>query len=462
MLIVMRKIKFMLVAVVAIFMVSFIPNVYAEDGNYYELKLYEKNTLLDNFSELELDLLEFLVSKEDLLKLSYEQDKEMVYDLDDKLLFTLNPNGDIVIDDKVMVEDNIEYTFTNEDKTEISEYYPALSSYEGVKLMFAEELKECNLVCIESVVLDSKSDKARILSKPKYQDLTVKFDIKFKELNDYVKYKIVINNATNEDYMISEKSDFGDSPYIIYEYRYEGSNKVVKKNSKKVMYIIIKYNLKVPDEKFNNGVFTENNNLVINLGNDNSIIDVLKNPNTGHNLLIIFIILLVVFGLSFLLYKTTNEKKYLSIFIIGLALLPISIYAIEKFQVNVESKVQIVKLNHFSLVQSPYCSLQRDEDYFELFEDAVLYTYEEGMTIEEWLHSEYNVDNHFYMTKYNFLVSPQLIECCRNIELDYWGERPWADLNSCKQQFKPTSLSFSSLIVNEGLYYLDSGHHCPS
>ena len=85
-------------------------------------------------------------------------------------------------------------------------------------------------VNIESIELDSKSDTAEIITDASYSGLSIKFDLKFKEVNDYIKYKIVINNPTNEDYELSENNN--NSNYIKYEYSYDDGNKIIEKNKK--------------------------------------------------------------------------------------------------------------------------------------------------------------------------------------------------------------------------------------
>ena len=59
-----------------------------------------------------------------------------------------------------------------------------------------------------------KSDNTEIVNEATYQNLSIKFDIKFNEVNDFAKYKIVINNQTNEDYEISEVNP--NSQYVTY------------------------------------------------------------------------------------------------------------------------------------------------------------------------------------------------------------------------------------------------------
>ena len=213
-----------------------------------------------------------------------------------------------------------------------------------IPVLVNAETFDKDIITIESVSIDSKSNYVEEVNETTYEGLSIKFDLKFNEVNDYAKYKIIINNSTNADYEITESSNFDNSEYITYEYSYEDDNKVVQKNSKKTMYITIKYDKKVPEESFVNGSFVMTNNLVINFGNEtNEGTGAIKNPITRGNLYIIVLILLITFLLSIILYKVTKKKQFLSLFIISIVLLPISIYAIEKFQIKVESKIEIEK-----------------------------------------------------------------------------------------------------------------------
>ena len=188
-------------------------------------------------------------------------------------------------------------------------------------------------VNIESIELDSKSDTTEIITDASYSGLSIKFDLKFKEVNDYIKYKIVINNPTNEDYELSENNN--NSNYIKYEYSYDDGNKIIEKNKKSIIYITIKYNKEVTENLFDDeGSYIETNNLVINLGGEDII-----NPNTSNFNPIIYILILLL--LLLVIYIFTKNKKILNIFVITILLLPISIYAIEKLQIKIESKIKI-------------------------------------------------------------------------------------------------------------------------
>lgn len=215
-------------------------------------------------------------------------------------------------------------------------------------------------ISIESVTLDSKS-KNTIKSEATYEGLSIYFNIKFSKVTDYAKYKIVINNQSNEDYEITEDSNLNNSEYIIYEFSFENDLKKIQKNSKTTAYITIKYIKEVPEESFYNSSVIETNNIIIDLGNEtidvssniNNPIEIdsdyktvdksnnINNPETGDSLFLIALVLIITAGISIILYKTTKKKRFFSIFIISIALLPANIYAIKKLQIRIESKIEI-------------------------------------------------------------------------------------------------------------------------
>ena len=156
---------------------------------------------------------------------------------------------------------------------------------------------------IETVTLDYNAGGVVINEDPFIDNLSIKFNLKFRNKGDFVKYKIVINNASNEDYEISEKDNLNTSKYIKYIYSYDEQNKIAEKKKKTVMYITIIYENEVPNDKLINGYYNETNNLILDLGES------IKNPNTGR--MIIISIILIVFVLLFLLmsFKTKRNKR---------------------------------------------------------------------------------------------------------------------------------------------------------
>ena len=106
------------------------------------------------------------------------------------------------------------------------------------------------------------------------------------------------------------------------------------------MYITITYKTEISNDKLIDGKFIENNNVSINLEN---VKNITKNPITGNSIFILVFILMIVTIISFVLFKTTKNKKYLSIMVVSLLLIPIGIYALEKLQINVRTKITIEK-----------------------------------------------------------------------------------------------------------------------
>ena len=194
-------------------------------------------------------------------------------------------------------------------------------------------------VTIESIELVDKSTAVTELSKPTVKGLNVSFDLSFSDLDDFAKYKIVLDNPTNEDYEVAKENEFKTSEYLQYTYEFDKDTNIVKKNSKLTMYINIKYNKAVPSNKLTDGKYVEANEMAITLGNNNA--DKIVNPKTGNSILLTVAVLAGVIALSVVLYKKTSNKKYLNVMLLGLILIPIGTFALQKLQVNVATKVTI-------------------------------------------------------------------------------------------------------------------------
>lgn len=92
---------------------------------------------------------------------------------------------------------------------------------------------------IKEVKMVEKSENAEIVANPKVNELAIDFNIKLNALNDYVKYKVILNNKDDVDYIIS-KSDFEDNEYISYDIESDNLEKLEAKKEK-VIYLTIKY-----------------------------------------------------------------------------------------------------------------------------------------------------------------------------------------------------------------------------
>ncbi len=181
-------------------------------------------------------------------------------------------------------------------------------------------------------------------SEPVINDLIVNFDLKFTEVNSYIKYKIIIFNKDSEEYTLGS-NDKNSNSYIKYEYSYENDNKVVPANSEKTMYLTIRYSKEVPVELYKDGKYNEVHTLNLSFFNNrlpDELVNKIDNPNT-NTASIIFIILAVIlsFVISFLL-SSRKFKRYIRILLIIISLSPILVYAINTLYLSFSTKIEIL------------------------------------------------------------------------------------------------------------------------
>ena len=198
-------------------------------------------------------------------------------------------------------------------------------------LMFVPFVFGAENVVIKSVKLEDKSPAAEELHEATFNGLNVNFDVKFVEVDDYVKYKIVLKNNSKKEYDV-ELSDLTNEHM---EYKYDvGKNVTIKANSELTINLTITYKTAVTPEELQDGAYVENKEFTISLSGED-------NPKTGDiNIAIIILLLIIVFG--FLYYKVDSKQTKLSfVILLGIVLIPLTIYAAEKLTVKINSKVTI-------------------------------------------------------------------------------------------------------------------------
>ena len=142
---------------------------------------------------------------------------------------------------------------------------------------------------IKEVKMVEKSENAEIVANPKINELAIDFNIKLNALNDYVKYKVILNNKDDIDYIIS-KSGFEDNEYISYDIESDNLEKLEAKKEK-VIYLTIKYEKKIPEEVFLDNKYVLSNNFSFTLDDGKEEVvttnettnkeEQIKNPETG-------------------------------------------------------------------------------------------------------------------------------------------------------------------------------------
>ena len=303
-------------------------------------------------------------------------------------------------------------------------------------------------VKIESYELIENSETTSELSKPKIDGLTISFDLSFSKVKDFAKYKIVVDNPTTKDYEISKDIDFDISDYIDYSYEFEKDNNIVKADSKMTMFIVVTYAKEVPASMMKDGKFIENNKMAISLSNDNaSSTSKEENPNTASSILIVCVLGLTISLLSLILFAKTKKQKYITTFVLSLLLMPATIFALEKLQINVATKITIEEKYKVSYITSQVIKESEKSNY-----DLVPNAYGEGSSCVE---ARYRIKGDIYIECGIYLST--IHYAGENIEVK---EVPISYIDSRKKELCTTeedgTLSCPEDSVTESVYGPDS------
>ena len=245
-----------------------------------------------------------------------------------------------------------------------------------------------NDIEIKSVELVEKSTNTIELENAKFEDLDVWFKLKFFELNNNAKYKIVIKNSSTEDYLVNNNSDeFTDEKYIDYKFIYEDNDGIIKAGTEESLYVTISYSKSVPDTDFVNNTYTNDNYMNISFSKDDNI----PNPNTSDSLikLIILCVISVAVMALIIVLLIKCKKKFTSVIVLAL-LIPVVAQAAELFKIDIHANVIIQKqaaIGTFNL-----CGRQ--------------YQFEEGMSIKEWLKTDYNTRGYYLYDEDGDVLGP--------------------------------------------------------
>ena len=209
-----------------------------------------------------------------------------------------------------------------------------------IPILVNAETCDNNKISISSIKLDSKSNNVEELSNATANDKNINLNLSMSNVGDNIKYKIVVKNDSNEDYELDKTSLNLNTDYINYSFETDDSSNIVKANSYKNVTLRVEYKTEVPENQFENGLYNDKKDLVVQLSSNNTI----KNPNTGVQVYILLFIIVLLF--SWTLYALLKKKKYnkLMILVIGTTIIiPISVYALCKCNIVVNSNIEIIR-----------------------------------------------------------------------------------------------------------------------
>ena len=171
------------------------------------------------------------------------------------------------------------------------------------------------------------------------------------------------------------------------------------------IHINISYIKDIDENKFSEGIYKEDNNISLELSNDEDVMKFIVNPNTSTGYIVLISIAIILSLLVIFFIKSKKVKNFLLVMILSI---PIYAYALEKIKLDVETHVEIEEINTFILTNACHRSPEEfnfslddieDEDekdfYRDMFMEKEVYEFERGMTIEDFLNSEYytNLDD---------------------------------------------------------------------
>ena len=120
--------------------------------------------------------------------------------------------------------------------------------------------------------------------------------MRFEKLNDYITYKLLVENKDKEDYNLVTNLD---DEYVKYDF----STKNIKKNTTTEVVITAKYVKELPDNLKNQQI---NKVIKLNITDKNGNI---LNPKTGQNFYIIIALILIVGLVTILVIKKKKSKE---------------------------------------------------------------------------------------------------------------------------------------------------------
>jgi len=212
-----------------------------------------------------------------------------------------------------------------------------------IPIYVSAETCDNNKISISSITIKEKTNVEEI-TEATANEKNLNLNLFMSNVGDSITYKIVVKNDSNEDYELDKNSFNKRSEYIDYVLESNDNSNIIKKNSSKVIYLKVEYKNEVPEDKFESGSFNDNQTMIINLSTGNTVLDTLKNPNTGNSLLFLSLLILIISGASFIILRKTKYTKYM-ILIIGITVtIPISVYALCKSTINIDSRITISKV----------------------------------------------------------------------------------------------------------------------
>ena len=210
-------------------------------------------------------------------------------------------------------------------------------------------LAKINNVEVVSVERIEKSPDVIVSSDEEFSNSTINFNLKFFEVGDYVTYKVVIKNTSGSKINVLEDEDVLETKYLSFEASLEDLELEVDEETD--LMLTVKYINNVEREDIENGFYTDEQNLDINIVNGELIVSntgvvdkdeiVPDNPLTRD-----FIIgVALICGVSLIMYVVFKKKRVAKYTLLLVLLLPMWSTAVDSIKVASSIELRLVKPN---------------------------------------------------------------------------------------------------------------------
>ena len=212
---------------------------------------------------------------------------------------------------------------------------------------FVVRAKECdeNCIKIESVEAVNKSDGVED-KEPYFDNRELDLDVKLSKMNDTIKYKIVVENTSDEEYLIDNKSLEKGNEHISFSYTSEDDNLIIKGGSKKDFYVEITYNNLIKNDSYEKGKYNYQDNMVLQLSSyskENPLTSII-NPETSVGRITIVSLVFIISGIVIVIL--TKKKKYVYFIVLGvICSIPI-VRALCSSTIKININVDVEKINN--------------------------------------------------------------------------------------------------------------------
>ena len=213
--------------------------------------------------------------------------------------------------------------------------------------IFAKAQTGVTVKSIEKIT-EETSTSVEELTPPKAEGLTINVDVKFKNVNDKIKYKVIVENKDKEDYQLNTGKEFNASTYIKYTYEFDNGSNILKANTTKTMYVTLTYAKEVPENEFKaDGTYEEKNDMAIGVLKEED------NPTTGREeMVVIGVVLALIVVIGFVMIKN-RQTKYLVITLGALLVLVPTVNALKEITITMNTKIVIEKRAEFCVYRKP-------------------------------------------------------------------------------------------------------------